>query len=173
MFEGDLLFLWTKGWLHLNSKLHPKLPGPPLLGRAGRQSRGRGNSPLGAGATQRAGAVPGCPRGEAAAGHGTGPGAPARTCGPQGGWGMVPGSSPPCAPSMHPSHGHGSPWGCSEMMGHRGQNTAPSPSAGQRHTPKQPNPPYLWVLASYGLLRLLFMPTTTCTSKRRNNHHFG
>jgi len=39
--------------------------------------------------------------------------------------------------------------------------------------PKQTNPPYLWVAASYDLLGLLFMPTTTRTGERRNNHHLG
>lgn len=77
-----------------------------------------------------------------------------------------PREQPPCAPSTHPSHWHSYPQGFCEEMGHRGRNTAPGPSAGQRNTPKQPNPPHLWVRASYDLLRLLFMPTTSCREAR-------
>lgn len=71
------------------------------------------------------------------------PGEPTRAPGRALGHG--PWEQPPCAPSTHPSHGHGCPWGFNEGMGHREQTTAPSPSAGQRNMPKQPNPPYLWV----------------------------
>lgn len=108
MFEGDLLLLQTKGWLHLNSELYPELPMPPLsLGRAG---RGVGEpSARKIGHTGSWGHK--VPKGEVAGGY-----CPGMT------WWNKPHEPPPSTQPM----GVGPTCGDSEGMGPEGQNAAPS-----------------------------------------------